>query len=461
MVRRRFALLGLAVVSALVAGTLAGPGAPLAEADNGDSELPLVDGGQFLFWPADLGEVQAANVFGTVKIAWLFSTTAVNWTSFVPALGVVDYLVIPGSVLWIVSDGAQMLVIETAVEPDPEPDSGLGDDLRVMELGTLPPGGGSFDLTVEEGESSFLVYAKAPMITHLVAIVNVIGPGGESVVAPNSLVSNIGESALLIPQIPAIVIVPGVYTVFVESRVGTTVGAIVKTAADGFQVIDATFWVATSSGELKTEEDREALAAIYRTRGDQIFNSQGLGIGEITFADPPQAVIDEYASIAVPAFAPPTELSEVCLEMSEAFGDDRSVHLVLVDEITDVGGESNGTLGIASGIPGATILGGMWTSCVLVTANLDGFGAADNAGTVWHEVGHLLGLFHTSESSGDSFDFFNDTPECAFAKDANADGFVDKFECPDGSNFIFYNSEGTEISVGQAALMGNHPLFHS
>ena len=186
-----------------------------------------------------------------------------------------------------------------------------------------------------------------------------------------------------------------------------------------------------------------------------------MGIGEITFADAPQAVIDEYASIAAPADAPLTALSEVCLEMSETFGDDRSVHFVLVDEITDADGEPSGTLGIASGIPGATILDGMWTSCVLVTANLDGFGAAENAGTVWHEVGHLLGLFHTSESSGDSFDFFDDTSECAIAKDANDDGFIDKFECPDGSNFIFYNSEGTEVSVGQAALMGNHPLFHS
>ena len=211
--------------------------------------------------------MEVAEVFGTVRIAWLFNTTAVDWTSFVPALGVVNYAVVPGAVLWVVSEGSQTLVIEGVVEevvepepesepePDPkkeepkpepkeeEPDqepepasNGLGDDLRVVELGSLPAGGGSLVLTVELGEASFLVYAQAPSVFEFVSIPEIRGPSGTSVVAPNALSGWFGEDSVQIPQIPSVVVAPGDYTIFVESDAATTVVAILK-AGGGWSAV--------------------------------------------------------------------------------------------------------------------------------------------------------------------------------------------------------------------------------
>ena len=46
-----------------------------------------------------------------------------------------------------------------------------------------------------------------------------------------------------------------------------------------------------------------------------------------------------------------------------------------------------------------------------------------------HEVGHWLGLRHTSERTGKTFDYIKDTPECPAHRDHNGDGRVDQAEC--------------------------------
>jgi hypothetical protein len=46
-----------------------------------------------------------------------------------------------------------------------------------------------------------------------------------------------------------------------------------------------------------------------------------------------------------------------------------------------------------------------------------------------HEVGHFLGLFHTSETDGSSYEPLSDTPVCDLSHDTSGDGIVDAFEC--------------------------------
>jgi hypothetical protein len=77
--------------------------------------------------------------------------------------------------------------------------------------------------------------------------------------------------------------------------------------------------------------------------------------------------------------------------------------------------------------------------------------------TAAHEMGHLLGLFHTSERGGTSFDILSDTPECAISRDSNSSGTVSAEEC-DGygaENLMFWT---TWSSSSQAAGKKNDTL---
>ena len=70
--------------------------------------------------------------------------------------------------------------------------------------------------------------------------------------------------------------------------------------------------------------------------------------------------------------------------------------------------------------------------------------------TCAHEVGHYLGLYHTSEHDGGAHDPIADTPECA-----SGDG-----ACPDGDNVMFWTGGGARrlFTAGQGAVMRRHPL---
>ncbi len=49
--------------------------------------------------------------------------------------------------------------------------------------------------------------------------------------------------------------------------------------------------------------------------------------------------------------------------------------------------------------------------------------------TAAHEMGHFLGLFHTSEYTGSSHDPVVDTPECSGSRDVNGSGSLEVEEC--------------------------------
>ena len=69
-----------------------------------------------------------------------------------------------------------------------------------------------------------------------------------------------------------------------------------------------------------------------------------------------------------------------------------------------------------------------------------------------HEVGHYIGLFHTTESFGGGEDPLQDTPECP-RRD-----FPD--DCPDLNNLMFplAGIDHTEVSMDQAFVIKANPL---
>lgn len=126
-----------------------------------------------------------------------------------------------------------------------------------------------------------------------------------------------------------------------------------------------------------------------------------------------------------------------------------SVHVVVVRTIG--GSEPSG---YAMGLPGP-FDADRSNAAVLVStdAYTDGEGFLDVEGmasTIGHEVGHYLGLYHTSESNGAQHDPIPDTPQC--------DGGVCS---PEFEKNIMSSGGGasrTVLTEGQAFVMKHHPL---
>lgn len=186
----------------------------------------------------------------------------------------------------------------------------------------------------------------------------------------------------------------------------------------------------------------------------QVLGRAGICLGDVTFFD-------------VPAWAPSTPSFEEyppCSDLARLFSlaspTVDGVHLFLVDDFTPTG---QGILGIDGSIPGPSGLPGSIHSGAAMVSGGIGFGTcpagvldiencgSDEAGYIAaHEIGHWLGLYHTTESSGEQFDPLDDTPSCS-CRDCDG-GFCDPYgstrmspagctasaTCAGGDNLMFW-----------------------
>tara|TARA_R110002072_G_scaffold89232_4_gene199976 strand:+ start:108546 stop:110273 length:1728 start_codon:yes stop_codon:yes gene_type:complete len=124
-----------------------------------------------------------------------------------------------------------------------------------------------------------------------------------------------------------------------------------------------------------------------------------------------------------------------------AMGDPTQVNLFFVESFSGAGGGS--LLGLAGGIPGpqglvSTANGVLVNATATFTAVNLPFWARTTAEIAFHEMGHYLGLYHTTEQTLNAFDVLTDTPECT---DTNANLVAEVDECADGLNPMFWNND--------------------
>jgi hypothetical protein len=132
-----------------------------------------------------------------------------------------------------------------------------------------------------------------------------------------------------------------------------------------------------------------------------------------------------------------------------------------------------GTLGVSAGIPGPYALRETVASGVVVGVDghrrYDGtFNPVAMGLTMAHELGHQVGLFHTTEADGQSFDPLSDTPTCDRSTyDRDGDGMLTAAECRnvDGENLMFWTSGGRRldqsgVSPEQAWVLSRTAIVH-
>jgi hypothetical protein len=255
--------------------------------------------------------------------------------------------------------------------------------------------------------------------------------------------------AAMYPNDPRLPLTKGKYQfLFAADRpTNVTVDVLIKKGPTPRQgSLPVTLWFAKTSyprsnplSAATAPNDPVFQAAITKWREIYATGQIALAANQITYKDLPADKASRLGVLDTDA-----ELNELLAVANTS--DAEGLNVYFIDQFNMPG--AGGLLGISAGIPGVPSYPGLTHAGVAVAlfplyATNDPLERADFAATIAHEAGHYLGLYHTSERRGTTFDPIEDTPECRGTQfDQNGDRFVSTSECvsADASNLMFWTS---------------------
>lgn len=358
------------------------------------------------------------------------------------------------------------------------------DDLRFIDFEIEPDFTAQVELTWEADDISVLFDVRTADDSGVIYLIGIYTADDEVIYEfdnPDSLIEfgfppeaepfsgDIGgELGVFIPVSPAFDFEPGDYLFAFESEESPIqeISAIVRSGdADTAQAIDFNFWVLAE--DMLDTTVQNAFADDFRSRVDELLNPAGLEVGEIAFFEASDNIYDQFA---YPVIDEESEraLQELCAAMSEEVGATRALNVAILEGFDE--GDDGDTVGyaISAGNTGIIMRPSAF-SCVVVSYEAYGDDFANQAMNIFHEGGHFMSLSHTSETEGDEFDIFDDTPECsAEVFDEDGDGSVTDIECGEeggANNVMFWGIEGEDpeeyvMSDSQFWVLRRHPLFY-
>ncbi len=342
---------------------------------------------------------------------------------------------------------ALVLLRSAAVAPSPPPPD--GQSIQVVELGTaaLSDAGRSFEFHICVEDASSLTLIADGQGSSLVSFDGMefperpvtLGDACASASGPVDLrtVRELPTQALRIPNTLALPLQDGTYRFRVSANAAddVTVTALVnrRPRLTGGRVSLNVYLVGVP--DLKAVyASKDARIRAIRDKLDAVLRQVGLRLGEVDYHDVPES---DAAGLTVIS-----DLTELWRLFSLARNNDPArLDLFLIQQFL-----IPNVVGIAGGIPGPSHIPPTSTTGVAaaVLGNEDDVEDTEVlAQTVAHEVGHYLGLFHTTEVDDDAacgapiagrvFDPISDTPMCGRATVESRDWL----SCPDVTNLLF------------------------
>ena len=272
----------------------------------------------------------------------------------------------------------------------------------------------------------------------------------------------------MIPNGPASIVTDAGYDITVSDEMAGDLRVLTvahdTTDDDGAErMLDLNvFWVGVDRDDTRLDTTIEEL--------DVIFADAAIRIGDVRHVDVKGDLPNVGTTFEMPeargkgfkdlAFIYGVHAEQPALFRLSAGAPDAAANVFVVDSIDPGKGDPFGKSG---GTPGPPGMHGTGSSGVVVeVGQLTGR-------TLAHELGHWLGLFHTSEAmsaTGDAacvFEPLQDTPECHVDRDTDGDGHLSCEECAGAGaeNLMFPTAcEATELSPQQIAILRTAPVLH-